>query len=328
MIQPVEMRTDLPILLHDGEWSTTAEVWQVLVAAQAGDLDTIERLITDRPALATCQYNYTPPLHFAVREGHLELVRMLVERGAFDPEYRSYPFGDALLTIARDRGHSEVLRVLEAALERPGATRRWKDVGTIDLRQDDDERRFDQALHGGDVAEVERLLAIRPELARNPLSSWAEGVLMMPAKDGTVHLLKLLLQHGATVPPISKWGRFYYFERDDSAAFLLARGMDAGHRSWHEVTLLHDMAQAGDLVKARLLLDQGADLHAIDDEYQSTPLGMAARWGHRALVLLLLERGADPNRSGAPWSAPLSWARSRGHTAIADVLASAGAVEG
>jgi hypothetical protein len=31
---------------------------------------------------ALVEYNYTPPIHFAVREGHLPIVELLVERGA------------------------------------------------------------------------------------------------------------------------------------------------------------------------------------------------------------------------------------------------------
>ena len=78
-------------------------------------------------------------------------------------------------------------------------------------------------------------------------------------------------------------------------------------------TLLHDMAFDGDVRKASLLLDHGADINAIDDEYQSTPLGYAAHFGRRELVTLLLERGADPKKSGAPWATPMAWARKRGH---------------
>ena len=48
---------------------------------------------------------------------------------------------------------------------------------------------------------------------------------------------------------------------------------------------------------------------------RSTPLGLAARWGHRTMVALLLDRGADPNASGAPWATPLEWARKKGHAA-------------
>ena len=103
--------------------------------------------------------------------------------------------------------------------------------------------------------------------------------------------------------------------------------MDPNHMSWHRLTLLHHMAIAGELAKARLLLDHGADIDPIDLEYQSTPLGVAVRAGQRALVALLLERGADPNAAGATWARPLTWARKRGHADLAATLVRSGATE-
>jgi ankyrin repeat protein len=150
---------------------------------------------------------------------------------------------------------------------------------------------------------------------------------MMPAKKRSRSLLELLLQFGARVPDMSKWGRFYYFRHNDIASLLLERGMSARHVTWHGVTLLHDMAQSGEITRARLLLEHGADIDAVDDEYQSTPLGMAARWGQAKMVKFLLERGANPNTSGAPWSTPLAWVRRKGHARIAEDLIGAGARE-
>jgi hypothetical protein len=152
------------------------------------------------------------------------------------------------------------------------------------------------------------------------------GLRSILADYGEVHVLELLMRFGAQVPAISKWGRFYYFVHDDIAAFLLQNGMSPNHMSWQQVTLLHDMAQSGDIAKARLLLDHGADINAVDEEYRSTPLGLAASWGQRAMAAFLLERGADPNKAGAPWSSPLSWAQKKGHSSVASDLMAAGAV--
>jgi ankyrin repeat protein len=84
------------------------------------------------------------------------------------------------------------------------------------------------------------------------------------------------------------------------------------------------MAAEGELAKARLLVDHGANIDAIDEEYRSTPLGLAARRGQRTLVAFLLQRGADPTLAAAPWAMPVAWARKRGHEDIAAMLSSAG----
>jgi len=136
----------------------------------------------------------------------------------------------------------------------------------------------------------------------------------------------LLLRYGARVPNVTKWGRYYYFKHDEIAKLLLERGMNPNHMNWHHVTLLHDMAQEGDLAKALLLLDHGAEIDAIDEEYRSTPLGFAARWGQKEIVSLLLSHGADPNKSGATWATPIAWARKKDFSEIEKLLLQAGAV--
>jgi len=131
----------------------------------------------------------------------------------------------------------------------------------------------------------------------------------------------MLIRHGARVPTVSKWGRCYYFKHTDTAAFLLRHGMDPNHMNWHYTTLLHHVASDGDIPKASLLLDHGATIDAIDEEYRSTPLGMAARWGRHEMVAFLLERGADRDAAGDPWATPLAWATRKGHHDIAAMLA-------
>jgi uncharacterized protein len=328
MILPVEMKKTLPVELHDGVQSTTTEVWDMLTASRDGNLDRVTELVSRCPALSTCQYNYTPPLHFAVREGHLPLIRYLVERGAVDPTYVTYPFKDSLLTMAQDRSDTGSVQLLTEALGDPKMAQTKGDTGTIDYGLDDTELRFQKAVNRNELPEAQRLLKDRPELARNEILSWGEGILMMPANRRNRELLELLMGYGARVPDISKWGRAYYFKHYDIAVFLMENGMNPNHMSWHHVTLLHDMAQEGDIPKARLLLDHGADINPIDEEYRSTPLGLAARWGQREMVGFLVGRGADPNRADAPWATPVAWARKKGYAEIEADLTRAGAVTG
>jgi len=325
MIQLAEMKQMLPIDLHGGGRSTTTQVWEMLTACRDGDLDRVKSLIESCPALSSCQYNYTPPLHFAVREGHLPLVRELVGLGGLDPTYKTYPFLDLLVTIADDRGHTEIAQFLRESLNTPGVPQVKGDTGGIDFCLDETTLRFQKAVNRNNLQEVRQLLNESPELALNELASWGEGILAMPANRRDREMLELLMQYGARVPDVTKWGRAYYFKHYDIAEFLLNNGMNVNHLSWQNVTLLHDMVHEGHIPKARLLLDHGADINPIDDEYQSTPLGFAARWGHRDMATFLIERGADPNKAGAEWATPLTWARKKGHSDIESDLRRAGA---
>jgi uncharacterized protein len=325
MIQPLEMKKTRPIKLHVGGVATTTEVWTMLTASRDGDLARVKELARRCSALLTCQYDYTAPLHLAVREGRLDLVRYLVEQGALDPGYKNHPFLEPLVTIAEDRESGEIAAFLKQSLDDPELIRAWGDTGGIDYGRDETQRRFQELMSKNQHPEVEAMLKERPELALDEDAFWGEGILAMPAKDGDRQMLELLMRYGARVPDMSKWGARYYFKHYETAAFLLENGMNPNHMNWRRFTLLHDMAFTGDVSKARLLLDHRADINALDEEYQSTPLGYAAHWGKREVVALLLERGADTNQAGAPWATPLAWARKKGHAEIETDLRQAGA---
>lgn len=324
MIQPLELQKELSIDIH-GESSTTTLVWQTLVASFEGDVDRVKSLVEAYPMLAFCRYDYTGPIHFAVRDGHVELVRYLIEQNALEPDCRNHPFLDCLTVMAQDREYIEINSLLNEALATPGVAVERGDTGAIDYQQDKTQRQFESAVHQNDLELVKQMLLRSPELACNELSSWGEGVLAVPANHNDREMLELLMDYGARVPDVSKWARSYYFKHDEVAEFLLNNGMNANHMSWRQVTLLHDMAREGKLTRARLLLDHGADINAIDEEYRSTPLGLAVRWGQTKMVQLLLDRGADPNKAGATWATPLAWAKKKEHGDLIANLKAVGA---
>jgi len=324
MIQPAEMKLNLKMEVHQAV-STTTKVWQILKASRNGNLDEVKQLVEECPGLIYAQYNYTPPIHFAVREGHLRLVEYLLNHGALDPSYKIYPFSDSLLTIAQDRDYDDIAIILRQYLQDPANSKFKGDNGKIYYNRSEQEQEFENAVDKESIVRTKQILEVHPEWAKVDTFFWGEGILMMPAKANNRKLVELLMSYGAKVPDFSKWCQFYYFEKYEMAAFLLENGMNPNHMSWHHVTLLHDMAQKGEIEKAALLLKHGAFIDPIDEEYQSTPLGMAARWGQQEMVEFLMKQGADINKAGATWATPLEWAKKKGHANIEFILRDASA---
>ena len=67
MLKPDELETE------EGR-----DVWEMLVASSQGDIVSIRRLIDKNPALSRAEFWYSPAIHFAVREGQMEAVRLLL----------------------------------------------------------------------------------------------------------------------------------------------------------------------------------------------------------------------------------------------------------
>ena len=69
---------------------------------------------------------------------------------------------------------------------------------------------------------------------------------------------------------------------------------------------LYDAAKSGDIVKARQLLQQGADVNA-KDQFLRTPLHVAASEGNAEVAKLLIEKGADVNARDESWKPRCTW---------------------
>ena len=128
---------------------------------------------------------YTPAIHFAVREGHLEAVQLLLEAGA-DPEWNGLHDG-SLIVMARDRGRAQIARLLEETRDRRCRVVPGSDSHPIHL-----------AITAGDTEEVRRLLDTDPGLVQIGNAAGASP-LHRAAGRGEYDIVVLLLDRGANV---------------------------------------------------------------------------------------------------------------------------------
>jgi hypothetical protein len=92
------------------------------------------------------------------------------------------------------------------------------------------------------------------------------------------------------------------------------------------VTPLMTASRNGDLAIMRLLIDKGADVNRQDTYLNAwTPLLHALHTQQRAAVLLLLERGANPNTPGAGGETPLMLAAQDNDVTLVAALLARGA---
>lgn len=107
---------------------------------------------------------------------------------------------------------------------------------------------------------------------------------------------------------------------------LIRKGVKVNTKSLLDgLTPLHIAARHGGVETARILMENGADVNAVE-KASETPLHWAAERGHEKTVSLLLEKGASPEaKGGAYGETPLHSAAWGGHSKTARVLLDYGA---
>jgi ankyrin repeat protein len=300
--------------------------YDLATATRLGDLDRVRELLDAQPELVNqvpaYSYYTGPPLRNAAAGGHLEVVRLLLERGANpnQPEPGIAPQGGALHSAIGGR-HTAVVRLLiehganpNAAVESSGNCLFM--AKHVDAPQELKELLIAHgAVMGAELADLETLGAM---LHANPNLEVGEKIDNPP-------LMELILRYQPDslqrTPDPAPWWSHALPASPDYARRLFARGLDPNRANWLGITMLHRAAARGAIPMAEVLLESGAAIDPVETHWSSTPLGWAAREGKLDMAAWLLEKGANPRLpEEEPWAQPQAWARRRGHAEIVRLL--------
>ena len=121
-------------------------------------------------------------------------------------------------------------------------------------------------------------------------------LLQFAANNGSVELVKLLLNRGAdvTLRNVAGYTALRYAVENgdiDIVKALLEFGGDVNERDEDGKSLLHDAVRCGQINIVRLLLDHDAELEQVD-RFGNTPAMEAFDWQRDDIFKLLIERGA------------------------------------
>jgi len=333
-----------------------AEVTMCAAVALA-DMQRIRELASRDPGLLKREIHWSKGglLSLAVKHGHLDVVRLLLDLGA-DVDERTVlyeleeptPTWGSPLWFAALAGRRDIAELLLDHGADPNAN-----VYASGWPLRNAYRRNDEALkrllveRGARtqpymVAEAHDTGEARRMLAADASEDLASELTWSAAVNGCPAIVELALPrlnwpandprwHWILIQPIRGLGDNSALrpttgteDRLSCMAMLLRHGTDVNVSSRLGQTVLH-FAAARDGIEnesdrtrfAAMLLDSGARPDLRDDLLKSTALGWACRWGRKELVELLIARGAPVNEPDAePWATPLAWAKKMGHGVI------------
>jgi ankyrin repeat protein len=311
----------------------SVDIW---TAAHMGDLNRVREMLDEDPSLANRISEYNSyylgsgsALRNAAAKGHLEIVRLLLERGEDPnlPQEGIAPNGHALYSAVYN-GHFDIAQLLldhgaypnpevESSADALSIAIRNSDEKMIDLLVSYGASRSVEILaYYGDTKIAAAVFAANPGLADDP------GALAAAAGNGHESFVRLMLRHQ---PGLAKRVGCAGKTREVTE-FLFTHGMDPSRPDWLGITPMHEFARKGDVANATIFIDHGADINARDEDICSTPLAWAAKFGRVEMVALLLSRGAEVNLpDDPPWATPLAWAVRRGQRPIVELLKPHGA---
>ena len=280
----------------------------ISVAAKIGYYQRVKELLDQDAGLVNRLPDYVTyynglPLRNAAAAGHMEIVKLLLERGANvnEPEPGIAPFGGAMHSAIGGRQYAIARLLLERGAD-PNAT--VESSGDL----------LHMARHVGAPAEFIELIASRAtnrnkDVVGYELDADALAAMLAADPDAPVdHYLGYLISADMQPqlelilrcqPDIFRkqtllsgaWWDGGTFKTPEQARWLMEHGLDPRLRNWLGMTALHRCAAKGLIDVAAVLLEFGADINAVETERAETPRAWAVRHGNEEMAEWLRGKG-------------------------------------
>ena len=323
------MRNDYTIaqkLLDNGA------TYNITIAAALGDSERVENLLSEDQGLANFHDSCGKrPLSAASERNHQDIVEMLLKAGALPnlPDGPVAPKGYALWAAARF-GYIDIAKILLDHGADPNADVESSGNPTESAKDQDmrsllytygGSQRLSSHFHQGNIDTIAALVKFAPDSFDELVATVA---FTHCVSSGHADIIKILLRHGVRVPSTVNYCQSYLWHNLDLTRVLLEHEMDPDLPNWQHIRPLHYIGRSGDVNAAELFLEFGANPHAVDEEYRTTPLGWAAKNGQKEFVEYWLKKFPESRDIDSPdvphWATPLAWAQKRGHQEIAELL--------
>ena len=264
--------------------STTGFTALIIAAAQ-GHATVVDYLIDAGADPSAVHENKVTALIYAASSNHVDVMKVLLEKGKADIDAKHTNGGTALLE-ATTSGSVEAMKFL---IERGAA---------FDLRDDDGVTPLMAVgSQKNETAQQVILDALKAKYSgqafldhMNLFSHSGGSAVMFAAAAGNAKLVKELIGLGAEVKSVAQ-ATPEYLEKIKKAA---AEGTTQSEEHVDGLTALHVAAQGGHIKTVEILLEQKVPVH-VKDEKGRTPLILAIKGNYGEIASLLIRNGADPN---------------------------------
>ena len=253
-------------------------------AARNGHTEVVNLLIDKGAAIRADGVGWTPLL-WAAKNGHESVTELLLGKSDVNPDFKDAQYRRTPLSWAAEWGHQSVVeRLLKAKVE----LNTKDNVGRTPLSW---------AAWKGRHKVVELLLKRKSIDVNSADVEHGQTALSWAASMGHKEVVRLLITHDPTTSGI----------KDHGGRTPLSRAAAGGHTAVIDILLLHS-------THSTTLADS-------KDNLGRTPLSWAAEAGHEdVLKLLINQKNVDPDSKDNKGRTPLSWAAWGGHVEAVESL--------